>query len=102
MDQRWENLAFLHWRVPSEAVAPLLPAGCRPDEFDGSSWVGLIGFEMVDAGLGYGCPVPYFGTFDEINVRLYSIDADGRRGGDRDQSRTNSVSLGFDNRRSAR
>ncbi|WP_238325196.1 YqjF family protein [Rhodococcoides fascians] len=80
MDQRWERLVFLHWRVPSSAVAPLLPAGCVPDEFDGSSWVGLIGFHMVGAGLGYRHPVPYFGTFGEINVRLYSIDAEGRRG----------------------
>lgn len=80
MDQRWESLVFLHWRVPSDDVAPLLPPGCSPDEFDGTSWVGLIGFRMVDAGFGYGRPVPYFGTFEEINVRLYSVDAEGRRG----------------------
>ncbi len=80
MDQRWEKLVFLHWRVPSVDVAPLLPAGCEPDEYDGTSWVGLIGFRMVGAGFGYGRPVPYFGTFEEINVRLYSVDADGRRG----------------------
>lgn len=80
MDQRWERLVFLHWRVPSHRVAPLLPSGCIPDEFDGSSWVGLIGFHMVGAGLGYKRPVPYLGTFPEINVRLYSVDADGRGG----------------------
>ncbi|MGA9871796.1 MAG: DUF2071 domain-containing protein [Rhodococcus sp. (in: high G+C Gram-positive bacteria)] len=80
MGQRWEDLVFLHWRVPSVDVAPLLPKGCIPDEFDGSSWVGLIGFRMVGAGLGYGRPIPYFGTFAEINVRLYSVDAEGRRG----------------------
>ena len=80
MDQRWEKLVFLHWRVPAESVASLIPAGCQPDEFDGTSWVGLIGFQMVDAGFGYRRPVPYFGTFSEINVRLYSVDAEGRRG----------------------
>ncbi|MDJ0394078.1 DUF2071 domain-containing protein [Rhodococcus sp. G-MC3] len=80
MDQRWERLVFLHWRVSSRLVAPLLPKGCSPDEFDGSSWVGLIGFHMVGAGFGYRRPIPYFGTFPEINVRLYSVDADGRRG----------------------
>lgn len=80
MDQRWEQVVFLHWRVASAVVDPLLPAGCVPDEFDGSSWVGLIGFRMVGAGLGYRRPVPYFGTFGEINVRLYSIDPEGRRG----------------------
>jgi uncharacterized protein YqjF (DUF2071 family) len=57
-----------------------MPRGVRPDVHDGSSWVGLIPFRMVDAGLGHGRPVPRLGTFSETNVRLYSIDADGRRG----------------------
>lgn len=42
--QRWSELTFLHWRVDSSDVAPLLPAGLVPDEFDGTSWVGLIPF----------------------------------------------------------
>jgi uncharacterized protein YqjF (DUF2071 family) len=80
MSQRWENLSFLHWRVDPAVVAPLLPAGTRPDVFDGSSWVGLIPFRMVRAGMGLKPPVPYFGTFAETNVRLYSVDRTGRRG----------------------
>lgn len=80
MDQVWADLVFLHWRVDAAQVAPYLPPGCRPDEHDGSSWVGLIGFEMQDAGFGYGHPVPYLGTFGEINVRLYSTDDQGRKG----------------------
>jgi hypothetical protein len=35
---------------------------------------------MVRAGLGLGPPVPWLGTFAETNVRLYSVDASGRRG----------------------
>ncbi len=80
MSQRWENLSFLHWRVEPALVAPLLPAGTRPDVFDGSSWVGLIPFKMVGAGIGLWPPVPWLGTFAETNVRLYSIDSSGRRG----------------------
>ncbi len=80
MDQYWDDLAFLHWRVAPEAVTPYLPPGCRPDVYDGSSWIGLIGFLMRDAGFGYGHPVPFFGDFAEINVRLYSTDDEGRRG----------------------
>lgn len=80
MDQRWERLVFLHWRVAPDVVAPLLPRGIVPDTMDGYTYVGLIGFEMVGAGLGYGRPVPRLGTFGEINVRLYSRDGDGRRG----------------------
>ena len=78
--QRWSDLAFLHWRVPASAVAPLLPRGVRPDEFDGSSWVGLIPFVLDRATIAGSQPVPYFGEFVEINVRLYGVDAMGRRG----------------------
>ncbi|RGC66903.1 hypothetical protein C5N14_20840 [Micromonospora sp. MW-13] len=77
--QRWENLTFLHWAVAPELVAPLLPAGTRPDTLDGVTYVGLIGFRMVGLGFGRGPGVPYLGTFWETNVRLYSVDGNGRR-----------------------
>ena len=80
MSQWWRDIAFLHWRVDPETVAPLLPRGVRPDVHDGSSWVGLIPFRMVDAGVGHGGPVPRYGTFPETNVRLYSVDDAGRHG----------------------
>jgi hypothetical protein len=57
-----------------------MPPGVEVDVIDGSAWVGLIGFRMVGAGLGQGLPVPYFGSFTEINVRLYSRGPDGVRG----------------------
>ena len=80
MTQRWRDLTFLHWRVTPGAVAPLLPPGTRPDVHDGSTWVGLIPFRMVGAGVGSGPPVPWLGSFAETNVRLYSVDDEGRRG----------------------
>lgn len=78
--QRWSDLAFLHWRADPDAVAPLLPAGVRPDEFDGATWVGLIPFLLDRATLLGSPPVPYVGSFVEVNVRLYGVDAAGRRG----------------------
>ena len=80
LGQSWRMLTFLHWQVPSEQVAPLLPIGTRPDEFDGSSWVGLIPFRLSDAWLGFNRPLPWVGSFAETNVRLYSVDGQGRRG----------------------
>ncbi|MGR6317490.1 DUF2071 domain-containing protein [Micromonospora soli] len=77
--QRWQDLTFLHWAVAPEVVAPLLPAGTRPDTLDGVTYVGLIGLRMVGLGLGRGPGVPYFGSFWETNVRLYSVDGTGRR-----------------------
>lgn len=80
MSQWWRDIAFLHWRVDPAAVVPLLPRGVRPDVHDGSTWVGLIPFRMVDAGVGRGRPVARYGTFPETNVRLYSVDDEGRHG----------------------
>lgn len=80
LDQFWADLSFLHWRVDPDQVAPLLPSGTRPDLFDGSAWVGLIPFRMRGAGFGRGHPLPYVGSFAETNVRLYAVDAAGRRG----------------------
>jgi uncharacterized protein YqjF (DUF2071 family) len=78
--QRWSDLTFLHWRVDPAAVAPLLPPGVTPDQHDGGTWVGLIPFLLDRATLFGGPPVPYLGRFVEINVRLYGVDAAGRRG----------------------
>ncbi|SFR84471.1 hypothetical protein SAMN05428970_3001 [Agromyces sp. CF514] len=78
--QRWSDALFVHWRVEAERVAPLLPAGTRPDEHDGSSWVGLIAFRLGEARLGPIGPVPLISDFVEINVRLYAVDGAGRRG----------------------
>ncbi|MGW1989346.1 YqjF family protein [Embleya sp. NPDC001921] len=80
LTQRWSELTFVHWAVPPEAVAPLLPAGTRPDVLDGVTYVGLVPFRMVGVGFLRLPGVPWLGTFPETNVRLYSVDAAGRRG----------------------
>jgi uncharacterized protein len=77
--QSWRDLTFLHWAVAPEVVAPFLPAGTTPDTLDGVAYVGLIGFRMVGLGPLRGPGLPYLGTFCETNVRLYSVDAQGRR-----------------------
>ncbi len=74
------DAVFLHWRIPEAVSASFMPPGVAPDVFDGSAWVGLIGFRMRRAGLGRGPGIPYFGSFNEINVRLYSREPDGTRG----------------------
>jgi uncharacterized protein YqjF (DUF2071 family) len=78
--QRWNDLTFVHWPVPPEAVAPLLPPGTHPDVHDGSSWVGLVPFEMSHVGILGTPPLPYLSRFAETNVRLYAHDDAGRRG----------------------
>jgi uncharacterized protein YqjF (DUF2071 family) len=80
MTQGWLDAVFLHWRIPEAVAATRMPPGVRPDTYDGSSWVGLIGFRLQRTTISSGPAIPYFGTFIEVNVRLYSREPSGRRG----------------------
>lgn len=78
--QEWRDLAFVHWAVDPAVVAPMLPAGTRPDVFAGSTYVGLVPFTMGSIAVGAGPVLPWLGHFLETNVRLYSVDDAGRHG----------------------
>ncbi|WP_240311757.1 YqjF family protein [Nocardioides houyundeii] len=80
LNQSWLDLTFLHWAVDPQEVAHRMPPGVRPDTLDGVTYVGLIPFRTVGSGLSRGPAVPWFGSFLETNVRLYSVDETGRRG----------------------
>lgn len=79
MVQRWSDVVFCHWRMEPTAVQRLLPGGIEVDTFDGSAWVGLIPFQMQDLGIPRWAPMPYIGSFPEVNVRTY-VRAGDRRG----------------------
>jgi uncharacterized protein len=76
--QEWVDLSFLHWAVEPASIAHLYPPDTEPDTFEGSSFVGVVPFQMADTGFARG--PAFFGTFLETNVRLYSVDRTGRRG----------------------
>lgn len=79
LHQRWDELAYFHWRYEPDVVQRLLPDDLLVDTFDGSAWVGLIPFEMRRVRIGPTPPVPYLGHFIEVNVRTYVTDPVGRR-----------------------
>ena len=61
--QNWLNLSFLHWAVEPLSIAHLYPPDTEPDTFDGSSFVGVVPFQMADTGFARG--PAFFGTFLE-------------------------------------
>lgn len=80
VSQDWSEAVFLHWPIPPAWAWPHLPDGVEPDVFLGSTWVGLIGFRLHRTRLGGRVPVPWLGSFPEVNVRLYTRGSDGTRG----------------------
>lgn len=80
LTQSWLDVTMVHWAADPADVARLLPAGTRPDTLDGAAHVGLIAFRMGRVGWLRFPGVPYLSRFPETNVRLYSVDGNGRRG----------------------
>jgi uncharacterized protein len=80
-EQRWADLTFIHWPARPASIEGLYPPGTRPDVFaDGMTYVALVPFVVSGTKVGTAFPLPYFGSFPETNVRLYSIDDAGRHG----------------------
>ena len=50
LQNRWEDLTFVHWAYDPDEVQALLPDGLRVDTFEGQAWVSLVPFVMRKAG----------------------------------------------------
>lgn len=69
--QSWRDLLFAHWPVPASALQAAVPPGVVIDEFEGTSWVGVVPFHMTDVMLRGLPSLPWISAFPEINLRLY-------------------------------
>lgn len=69
--QTWSDLLFVHWRVPTSELRPLMPAEVTIDECDGSAWVGLVLFHMSGVRPWWFPALPGVSEFHETNVRTY-------------------------------
>src|SRR5579862_4209511 len=54
--QTWKDLLFVHWEVPAEALARLLPAPLSIDTFEGEPEIVVP--EQLDSGDAGSSPVP--------------------------------------------
>ena len=77
--QNWLDLLFAHYRVPVSAVRHLVPEDLNVQEFDGSSWIGVVPFRMTGVMRRPLPDLPGISAFPELNVRLY-VERDGKPG----------------------
>ena len=71
MAQSWRELLFAHWRIPVEALRPLVPAELELETWDGSAWLGVVPFLMAGVRPRGVPALPRLSAFPEINVRTY-------------------------------
>jgi uncharacterized protein YqjF (DUF2071 family) len=77
--QQWCDLLFAHWPIPAETLRPLVPPLLEIQEFEGTSWVGVVPFRMRGVMRRPLPDVPWLSAFPELNLRLY-VTCRGRPG----------------------
>ncbi len=70
LSARWENLIMANYEVAPELLLPYLPKGVELDFYHNKTFVSLVGFMFKKTSL-FHIPIPFLGTFEEINLRFY-------------------------------
>ena len=76
----WSDLLFVHWRVPPEMLAPLIPEHLEVETFDGDAWLGLVAFHMSGIRPSWFPALPFVSEFHETNIRTYVRAPNGETG----------------------
>lgn len=75
---RWQDLVMVNYAVPDTLLKPYLPFGVELDYFEGNTYVSLVGFSFLRSRI-FNCPIPVYGSFDEINLRFYVKRKEGNQ-----------------------
>jgi len=74
----WENLIMANYEVEPSILQPYLPKGVELDFYKYKTYVSLVGFMFKKTSL-FGVPIPFFGSFEEINLRFYVRRVEGKK-----------------------
>lgn len=74
----WENLIMANYEVDPSVLQPYLPKGVELDFHNDKTYVSLVGFMFKKTSL-FGLPIPFFGSFEEINLRFYVRKIEGKK-----------------------
>lgn len=66
----WEHIIMVNYEIDPEILIPYLPKGVELDLFNGKCYISLVGFMFKNTKL-FTIPIPFLGTFEEINLRFY-------------------------------
>jgi uncharacterized protein len=76
LSARWENLIMANYAVNPEVLKPYIPKGVELDFYHNKTYVSLVGFIFKRTSL-FNIPIPFLGTFEEINLRFYVKRVEG-------------------------
>ena len=74
----WENIIMANYEIDPKILEPFIPKGVELDLYNGKAYVSLVGFMFKKTKL-FNLPIPYFGTFEEINLRFYVLRKEGNQ-----------------------
>jgi uncharacterized protein len=74
----WINVVMLNYSVDPSLLQPSVPAGTELDEFEGHTYMSLVGFEFNRTRV-LGIAAPFHRSFEEVNLRFY-VRRSSRRG----------------------
>ena len=66
----WRYLALLNYEIDAALLQPLVPAGTELDDWQGRTFVSVVGFLFLDTRV-LGIPIPFHRNFEEVNLRFY-------------------------------
>jgi uncharacterized protein len=76
LQAKWENIIMANYVVDANLLAPFLPKGVVLDLYSDTAYVSLVGFMFSNTRL-FHVPIPWLGTFEEVNLRFYVVRKDG-------------------------
>ena len=66
----WRHLAMLNYEIDPNVLQPLVPAGTELDNWQGRTFVSVVGFMFLDTRV-FGVAIPFQRNFEEVNLRFY-------------------------------
>ena len=72
LKENWEHIIMANYEIDPKILFPFLPKGVELDLFNGKCYISLVGFMFKNTKL-FTIPIPFLGTFEEINLRFYVV-----------------------------